>query len=219
MTRYDDNNHPYIDGGHCDYVCGYCASPCSVGSEVTNLPVRKLASVFIFFFFFFFLLQVSFRVCPEPVLSCLVLSCLVLSCLVLSCLVLSCPVLSCLGKPESFLRFSKRKLGKQKPFRFCLFRAQEIAVDRSIYAFTCGGCPLGRTDLDLDAFTPCSECLAGCENNRCIYILCNYIYDSDYYHHCIIATARPFLLWTEYVLAKTGSGQTRKETWRRKKKK
>eukprot|EP01044_Picomonas_judraskeda_P018032 COSAG03_NODE_3499_length_1980_cov_0.933546_1_plen_218_part_10 len=73
--RYDDYNNPYIDGGHCDYVCGYCASPCPTGSEVINLP--------------------------------------------------------------------------------------EIAADRSVYAFVCGRCPLGRTDLDLDAFTPCAECQAG----------------------------------------------------------
>jgi hypothetical protein len=72
---------------------------------------------------------------------------------------------ACLGKTHH--RFSdsqKRKLQKEKQNRFVFvssFAAQEIAVDRSIYAFTCGGCPLGRTDLDLDAFTPCSECLAG----------------------------------------------------------
>jgi ferredoxin len=148
VTRYDDDNQPYIDGGHCDYVCGYCASPCPVGSEVTNLPVRrtefanlpiqssrfKLPCPFSFFF------QVSLYV---RVFLCLSRACL----------------------DKNHHRFSKtfhRPKEKQNRFVFVSsFAAQEIAVDRSIYAFTCGGCPLGRTDLDLDAFTPCSECLAG----------------------------------------------------------
>ena len=75
ITRYDGFGRPYIDGGHCDYVCGYCASPCPAGSEVTNLP--------------------------------------------------------------------------------------QLAVDKSVYIFECAGCRLGTTDLDLDAFTPCTDCLVG----------------------------------------------------------
>ena len=48
-TRYDDGNQPYIYGGQCDYVCGFCEHPCATNNEVSNLPavaVDPMAYVF-----------------------------------------------------------------------------------------------------------------------------------------------------------------------------